>query len=194
MEVVSGEQFDAYLEEHIFTPLGMEDTTSVLTASDRPGLDAGSVSMYGFALPLRELRASVGGAGGVISTAEDLGAWLSMKQQGGVAPNGVRLLSADLVEQSHEKQPGTGTYALGWQHTSTADPPRIGHDGALTRYAARQDLVPSSGLATAVLLTPSPRRTPTPSRSAPASSTSAWDACPRWAAPRRRSSTSSCSR
>lgn len=39
-----------------------------------------------------------------------------------------------------------------WQHTSTAEPPRVGHDGALTRSSARIDLVPSSGYGVVVLL------------------------------------------
>ncbi|SLM98857.1 Beta-lactamase [Corynebacterium xerosis] len=151
VQTVSGEPFDSYLEQHIFTPLGMDDTESVLTVSDRHGLDNGSVSAYGTALHLPELKASVGGAGGVISTADDMGAWLAMQQAGGVARDGTRLLSADLLSQSHEKQPHAGTYGMGWQHTSTAKPARIGHDGQLTRYSARQDLVPSSGYATAVL-------------------------------------------
>lgn len=152
VQKVSGEEFDAYLRDHIFRPLGMNDTTSVLTASDRPGLDAGSVSAYGLLLRLPELKAFVGGAGGVISTAQDMGAWLAMQQRGGVAADGTRLLSEKLVDASHEKQPNAGSYALGWQHTSTADPARIGHDGELTKYSARQDLVPSDGYATAVLL------------------------------------------
>ncbi|GAA1491342.1 serine hydrolase domain-containing protein [Brachybacterium sacelli] len=152
VQTVSGEPFDKYLDRHIFTPLGMDHTTSVLTVSDRQGLDGGSVSAYGFAVHLPELKASVGGAGGVISTAEDMGSWLAVQQAGGITADGTRLLSTDLVEQSHEKQPHAGTYAMGWQHTSTTDPARIGHDGELTKYSARQDLVPSNGYATAVLL------------------------------------------
>lgn len=66
--------------------------------------------------------------------------------------DGTRLLSRVLVSESHTKQPNAGTYALGWQHTSTADPARIGHDGTLTRYSAREDPVPENGYAVAVLL------------------------------------------
>lgn len=152
VEVAAGEDFDAYLSRHVFTPLGMDRTSSVLTADPGEGLDAGHVTAYGLALPLPELATDVGGSGGVISTAEDMGAWLAMQQRGGTTPDGTRLLSKDLVEQSHTPQPHAGTYALGWQSTSTADPARIGHDGALTRYSARQDLVPANGYAVAVLL------------------------------------------
>ena len=152
VQVISGQDFDAYLSEHIFEPLRMDDTTSVVTVTRRQGLDDGHVTAYGLALPLPELTTTIGGAGGVISTAEDMGAWLGMQQRGGLTEDGTRLLSADLVEESHSVQPNAGTYALGWQHTSTADPARIGHDGSLTRYSSRQDLVPSSGYGVAVLL------------------------------------------
>ncbi|WP_231445094.1 serine hydrolase domain-containing protein [Brevibacterium zhoupengii] len=152
VEVVDGQDFDAYLDENIFTPLGMDDTTSEVTAADRPGLDAGHVTAYGLWLQVRELTADIGGSGGVISTAEDMAKWMGMQQRAGTTADGTRILSADLVEESHTPQPNAGTYGLGWQLTSTADPERVGHGGSLTRYTARQDLVPSSGCATVVLL------------------------------------------
>ncbi len=152
VEVVSGEEFDAYLATHVFEPLGMTDTRSVISVSDTSGLDAGHVTAYGAAIPLPELRGDIGGAGGVISTAHDMGRWLAMQQRGGLAADGTRLLSEALVTESHTVQPNAKTYGLGWQRTSTADPARIGHDGSLTRYSSRMDLVPSSGFGVAVLL------------------------------------------
>lgn len=152
VEVVDGQDFDIYLDENIFTPLGMDDTTSVVTASDRPGLDAGHVTAYGLSLRLPELGADIGGSGGVISTAEDMAKWLAMQQRGGTAADGTRMLSEDLVAESHTPQPKAGTYGMGWEHTTTSDPERVGHGGSLMRYSGRQDLVPSSGYSTVVLL------------------------------------------
>lgn len=152
VEVVSGEGFDAYLERHVFGPLGMDRTRSVIAVSDVEGLDSGHVTAYGAALPMPELLGDVAGAGGVISTAHDMGLWLRMQQRGGTAPDGTRMLSARLVEQSHTVQAPARTYGFGWQKTTTADPARIGHDGSLTRYSSRMDLVPSSGYGVAVLL------------------------------------------
>lgn len=152
VEVESGQGFDTYLHDEVFAPLGMDDTMSVISVDGQVGLDSGHVTAYGTALPLPELATDIGGSGGVISTAEDMGAWLALQQRGGKTADGTRLLSRKLVDESHAKQPNAGTYALGWQHTSTADPARVGHDGALTRYSTREDLVPSSGYAVAVLL------------------------------------------
>lgn len=149
---VSGQEFTSYLHDHIFRPLGMRDTTSVINVGNEPGLSSGSVTAYGSSIGLPEMHRTIGGAGGVISTAKDMTAWLAMQQRGGVSAEGKRLLSARLVAKSHKAQSHAGTYGLGWQHTSTARPERIGHDGANTRYSARQDLVPSTGYATVVLL------------------------------------------
>lgn len=152
VETVSGQQFESYLQQNIFAPLGMDDTHSVQQAHPIQGMHAGHVTAYGTALPLPELISDVGGAGGVITTAEDMGAWLSMQQRGGTTADGERVLSEDLIEESHTRQPNADTYGMGWQHTSTQDPARIGHDGTMRSYAARMDLVPSSGYGVAVLL------------------------------------------
>lgn len=153
VEVVSGRTFAEYLEARVFQPLGMTDTHAVVrSGAGKAGMDDGHVTAYGLALPLREMAAVIGGAGGVVSTARDMGLWLGMYQRGGVAEDGTRLLSEQLVEESLRRQPRAGSYGLGWQHTSTADPARVGHDGSLTRYSARADLVPSSGYGVVVLL------------------------------------------
>lgn len=152
VEVVDGQDFNTYLDENIFTPLGMDDTAAVTKAGDRSGLDAGHITAYGLALQLPELATDIGGSGGVISTAEDMAKWMAMQQRGGTTAEGTRLLSKDLVAEAHTPQPNADTYGMGWQHTSTADPERVGHGGSLMRYTAREDLVPSSGYATVVLL------------------------------------------
>ncbi|GAA1845348.1 serine hydrolase domain-containing protein [Microlunatus capsulatus] len=151
VETVSGQDFATYLDEHIFTPLGMADTRSVLTTPNEVGLDDGHVTAYGGAWRLREMTAMYIGSGSVISTAHDMALWLAMQQRGGVTADGTRLLSQELITQARSPRDGS-TYALGWQATTTSTPPRIGHDGALTRYSARAELVPSSGYGVVVLL------------------------------------------
>src|SRR5699024_12482290 len=75
-----------------------------------------------------------------------------MIQRGGVTADGSRLLSADLVQEAKTKQEKAGTYGRGWQHTSTAHPQRVGHDGVLRRTSSRIDVVRSNGTATVVLV------------------------------------------
>lgn len=152
VEIVSGEAFDAYLHDEVFAPLGMHDTRGFVTSGGSEVFDEGHVTAYGTSLRIPEMAGSVVGSGGVVSTARDMTRWLGMQQRGGTTEQGDRLLSAELVKESHTVQPNAGTYGLGWQHTSTAEPPRVGHDGSLTRWSARVDLVPSSGYGVVVLL------------------------------------------
>lgn len=152
VEAVSGQHFDSYLQEHVFEPLGMDDTTTVQLAHPIEGMNAGHVTAYGAALPFPELVGDLGGAGGVITTAEDMGAWLGIQQRGGVTADGTRLLSEDLIEESHTRQPQAEIYGFGWQHTSRQDPARVGHGGTMRTYTSRMDLVPDSGYGVAVLL------------------------------------------
>lgn len=151
VETVSGQDFAAYLDEHVFGPLGMTDTRSVLTSPEEPGLDDGHVTAYGLALPLREMESMYIGSGSVISTAHDMARWLAMQQRGGVTADGTRLLSQELITLAQTPKTGS-TYGLGWQATTTSTPARIGHDGSLTRYSTRAELVPSSGYGVVVIL------------------------------------------
>ena len=152
VEVLTDQSFAAYLEDQVFTPLGMHDTRYVNSVAGEPGADAGHITAYGTAFGLQEMTQLNGGAGGVISSAHDLARWLAMQQRGGVTADGTRMLSEDLVEESHRPQPGSPSGGLGWEHTQTADPARVGHDGTLTSYSSRGDLVPSSGYGVVVLL------------------------------------------
>lgn len=152
VEVASGQSFPDYLAQRVFEPAGMSDSFTVVTKTDRPGLQDGHVTAYGTAIPLREMAGMNAGSGGVVSTAHDMARFLAMYQRGGIAVGGTRLLSQKLIKQSLERQPGAGSTGLGWQHTRTSDPARIGKDGSLTRYSARIDLVPSSGYGVVVLL------------------------------------------
>lgn len=154
VEVVSGTPFNTYLEQNLFDPLGMDDTSSVnTTRADHPGLEHGHVTAYGTTLPLREMDQLIAGAGGVVSTAEDMGRWMAMITNGGKAPGGERLLSADLLEEAQSAQPGADGYGLGWSASGPGvDPPRVGHSGATSRYSTQLDVVPGSGYGVVVML------------------------------------------
>lgn len=155
VEKVSGHTLAHYLNMKLFAPLGMDDTRSVINADDPiPGLPRGYVTAYGTAIPVQELKTMVSGAGGVVSTAADMGKWLAMHTRGGVSSTGERLLSQSLLEESYSSQPGSENTGLGWQLSSSkVKPQRISHSGAITpSYQAQQDIIPGSGYAVAVLL------------------------------------------
>jgi CubicO group peptidase (beta-lactamase class C family) len=153
VEVVSRTPFATYLEREVFEPLGMTSTRSVTTTrDDEPALNAGHVTAYGLALPAQEMAVMVAGAGGVISTAEDMAQWLAMQTDGGRTPDGQALPQA-LLAESHSPQPGGERAGLGWSLSSDGiEPARVSHSGSLQRFNAQMDLVPSSGYGVVVML------------------------------------------
>ncbi|MER2009706.1 MAG: serine hydrolase domain-containing protein, partial [Psychrobacillus sp.] len=117
------------------------------------GLPRGYVTVYGKAMPWSELEAMNMGAGSIISTASDMGKWLSMQTNEGKSEEGEQLLSKELLEETYSPQLGSEKYGLGWELSSpNVKPARISHSGVETTYQAQQDIIPNSGYAVAVLL------------------------------------------
>ncbi|MEH7239047.1 serine hydrolase [Bacillus sp. JJ1562] len=154
VEKVSGIEFSQYLNLRVFSPLEMNDSlTTVNTGDFVKGLPNGYVTAYGTAIPWTELEAMNMGAGSIVSTASDMGKWLSMQTNEGKTRTGEQLLSKKLLEESYSPQLGNKKYGLGWELSSpNVKPARISHGGVETTYQTQQDIVPSSGYAVAVLL------------------------------------------
>ncbi|HLR52873.1 MAG TPA: serine hydrolase domain-containing protein [Candidatus Avamphibacillus sp.] len=154
VEKISGMEFSQYLKQKIFTPLGMNDSLAAVNSRDPvQGLQKGYVTAYGTAVPWTELEQMFQGAGGVVTTASDMGKWLSMLTKKGKSESGEQLLSKELLETSFSPQPGSEKYGLGWSLSSpNVKPARISHSGSLSTFQSQQDIVPNSGYAVAVLL------------------------------------------
>lgn len=106
VEVVSGKTFDAFLQERLFTPLGMKDTTFYISEAQRPRLvtayaknkDTGALD----AVPPRAdydgtRNRPPQGNGGLYSTAVDYARFAQMLLNGGTL-EGHRYLSADAMK------------------------------------------------------------------------------------------------
>lgn len=106
VEVVSGESFDRFLEDRIFSPLGMSDTSfqvppdkldrfaALYAATDEGGMklvESGAESRYGRAV------STFSGGGGLLSTAGDYYRFCEMLRRGGEL-DGSRLLGRKTVE------------------------------------------------------------------------------------------------
>ncbi|HEY3505970.1 MAG TPA: serine hydrolase domain-containing protein [Actinocatenispora sp.] len=152
VELVSGESYDTYLRRHVFTPLGMSASRSVLTSRALDSLPRGHIRAYGAVLTEPEPYWFTGGSHGVVTTAADLSRWLVAQNSGGVGPGGHRILSADGIALSHTPQPHASQYALGWRRQAMpGEPVEIRHNGELFTYTAEQVLLPASGYGIAVL-------------------------------------------
>ncbi len=118
IEVVSGQSFDAYLKEHIFTPLDMRDTffhvpegkQARVATTYRAGAE-GHLSP----LPRRYGSATFfSGGGGLFSTARDYTRFALMLQNGG-ALEGVRILKPETIALMTTNQIGSHS-AMGMKY------------------------------------------------------------------------------
>jgi len=127
VEVVSGKSFEVFLEERVFGPLGMRDTTFHPNENQRkrlaktymPGPNGeGLVPAYNpFVTPDITVRRTPEPSGGLFSTAPDMARFYQMMLNGGEL-DGKRVLSQSSVEQMIRPQTAGGktlAYGLGFR-------------------------------------------------------------------------------
>ena len=140
VETVSGMPYEDFLQERLFAPLGMRDTTFWPTRDqlgrlakaykpnvDKTDLEKTTISQLTY--PLSDRRRQPMPAGGLFSTARDLARFCQMVLNDGVF-KGKRLVSAAAVRQMTSKQTGDAVpegYGFGW----ATDGASFGHGGAL---------------------------------------------------------------
>ncbi|MFD6953052.1 MULTISPECIES: serine hydrolase [unclassified Nocardiopsis] len=156
VEVVSGRPFGRFLDGRTFTPLGMDDTATVDTADEvfAAGVSRGHIAVLGRAVAVTEPESYFNGAGGVVTTADDMARWLIMQSNGGEGADGARVLSGEGVAATYTPLGGDGpggSTALGWNTlTSPAGTPMVAHGGVQFTYTAHQALLTESGYGIAV--------------------------------------------
>ncbi|MEV0826282.1 serine hydrolase domain-containing protein [Nonomuraea rubra] len=141
VEVASGRRFGDYLRDRVFGPLGM--TSSAVSAQVvRPA--HGYNSLFGAWLPRPELDGfhDDSGAGGVITTAADMGKWL-IAQAGDGRPL-VERQSLEVMHQPSKLRP----YGMGW---GIEDNGQLVHSGNLFTYNAVEAVSPKTGYGFAVM-------------------------------------------
>jgi CubicO group peptidase (beta-lactamase class C family) len=141
IEQVSGQTFGNYLNENIFTPLGMNNTTVIPEKFNN--LAQGHGQMFGFPILRKEKFQPAGiGSGYIVSTAEDMGNFIIAMLSHG------RLNEKSLItEQSWTTimTPPEGIkseYGMGWVITTMNGEKTIYHGGSLTNYQAFVMILP----------------------------------------------------
>ncbi len=141
VEVVSGQSFSAYLRDNVFVPLGMSDSFTVDRLDDTErSIPQGHVFVFGTAVRLSDPAFFLNGAGGVVSSAADMGQWLLFNNRGGLAANGHRLLSEANMRFMHKASAPDGRYAFGWVDGTAEHPSRIYHAGWTPTFTSFQSL------------------------------------------------------
>ena len=108
-ERIEGRGFDTILRERIFAPLGMRETSFIVPLSEH-GRVATTHQLEDGALVEtpnpNDIRSPVSGDGGLHSTAADYARFIQFILNGGVAPDGQRLLSEEAVRELGRNQLG----------------------------------------------------------------------------------------
>jgi len=127
VEAASGQKLDAYLQSNVLGPLGMNDTSFKLSASQRARLagvhqrdDKGALAPIPFALP--EEPEFLMGGGGLNGTAPDYLAFTQMIMHGGRF-NGAQVLRPETVDQMAQNH--IGALEVGPMKTAA---PGLSHD------------------------------------------------------------------
>ena len=104
MEAASGKRFADFMYENIFAPLGMENTYFHLPMAEKEKRmaelwkwDAGKMRLFGKSNGFELTENYDSGGAGLISCAEDYALFADAMACGGIAKNGVRLLSEESV-------------------------------------------------------------------------------------------------
>jgi CubicO group peptidase (beta-lactamase class C family) len=155
IEVVSGQPFAEYMRDQVFVPLGMNSTLEVRhtgAVPTLPNLAQGHSLLFIRPIPLRENLGFILGAGGIVSTADDMGRYLVAQTNGGilsdtqiVSPQTIALMQTAQGDRSAE-------YAFGWFDRANQSPRLIEHSGSLTTYASDMVLLPEHETAFVILM------------------------------------------
>lgn len=157
IEVISGMSYEDFMQQRLFTPLGMIDTTfwpnelqekriaeSYKPNKDKTDLEAVPVSQLHY--PLHDHIRQPMPAGGLYSTAADVAKFCQMLLNAGQF-NGKRYISEAALKQLQTKQTGEGlaAYSLGFSLNGTS----FGHGGA---HATNMNIDPAKGIATVFMV------------------------------------------
>jgi CubicO group peptidase (beta-lactamase class C family) len=155
IEVIDGRPWDESLRDRLIGPLGLAQT---VTLPEEAILHRAAVG-HDHGEPVRTwgLPRSVGPAGLVTTSAHDLLTFARLHLDGGVTPEGKRLLardSASAMPQPLARIPSFAENAavgLGWRITDWNGRTVIGHDGGTIGQSAYLRLVPEARMAVCLL-------------------------------------------
>ena len=154
IEVVSGQKYEDFMQQRLFGPLGMKDTTfwpneeqaarvakSYRPNKDKTNLDEFKISQLIYPLSDTARRYPMP-AGGLFSTAHDVALYCQMLLNGGELKGKRYLSEAAIREHSTRQTPPTvkESYGLGF----AVGPDTFGHGGA---QATNMEIRPKQGIA-----------------------------------------------
>ena len=157
IQAVTGQSYEAYIQEHIFQPLDMQNSFTSKTESQQDGLAVGYQKWFGIPVASPNLPFVRGSlpAGYLNMSAEDFGHYLIAQLNDGNY-HGVSVISPAGISTLHHpdvKIPGsTDFYAMGWEVQHFQDVEVIRHNGASPGYTTDMFIVPEKHIAVAMVM------------------------------------------
>ncbi len=157
IQAVSGQSYEAYIRDHIFDPLDMQNSFASKTEAQQHGLAAGYQKWFGIPVASPDLPFARGSlpAGQLNMSVEDFGHYLIAQMNDG-SYHGVSVLSAAGIARLHHPDapmPGSSNfYAMGWEVQNFQDVEVIRHNGQVPGYTSDMFLVPQKHIALAMVM------------------------------------------
>ena len=153
--VAQKQPWEKFIPERIFKPLGMTNSNMSVKEMEK-AKDRSLGYTYNFdtketqQLPYRNIDA-VAPAGSINSSANDMAKWLKFVLNGGIAPDGKRLVSEKGYEEWMKPQmkmnaSGSAQYGLGWMIGKWNDLKVVQHGGNIDGFNAMVATVPEKKL------------------------------------------------
>lgn len=157
IQAVTGQSYEAYIREHIFQSLDMQNSFTSKTEAQQNGLAVGYQKWFGLPVASPHLPFSRGSlpAGQLILSVEDFGHYLIAQLNDGKYA-GVSVLSPAGIAALHypaAPMPGTSDfYAMGWKVHHFQDVEVVSHNGEVPGYTTDMFLVPEKKLAVGMIM------------------------------------------
>jgi CubicO group peptidase (beta-lactamase class C family) len=162
IQQITGQSYEAYMQEHIFDPLDMRLTFTSPEAAQPQGLAKGYRFMYGIPLPYEEQFDRGGVAsGGIIASAEDVAHFLIINLNDGrygdvqvVSPEGIK----EMLRPAYPA--GAEIWAWDWGVASVNGMQVLTKGGDLSSYKTNMALFPEDKWGLVVLINANDRFAP----------------------------------
>lgn len=163
VERASGLSYGDYVQRNIFTPLEMTHSSATTEPAGNDRVRQGHRFWFGVPVATEPTRRDATlAAGYLISTAGDLGRYLSLYLREGVGPEGTRIVSADGIRTLLAGGPDavlgswaqgqTSRYAMGWFVGGPWGKDAVFHPGNTPDTTTMLTVFPDRGVAVAVVL------------------------------------------
>jgi CubicO group peptidase (beta-lactamase class C family) len=156
VQMVSGDAYERYVEEHILTPLGMNNSYMFVPEAERHGLSTGH--QYYFGRPFSggglAYNRGITPAGLIASDAQDMSHYLIAQLNEGRYQD-AQVLSPTGMAELHRGTADMGggySYAMGWVDSEIGGVPVVWHNGDTADFHTTMFLVPESSWGVVLLM------------------------------------------